>query len=247
VKKADRAIGFGRTIFACLCLLVSTSIPAIYTWQDEDKPIRRCIDIGPFESHIEACLLNRISQLTAELELDLATTKRLRVVANGVLKKEANRRGESFYYGNPLHSKFWKSNLDRVLDEEQIAKLAVTDEANSTRRDEAKQQYNQTPNVAFAKADFVATNLQFHLYLTRDQTTQVRKLLQSHLEEIGDENWEPRLEPFFEANQEQLESFLSESQLMFFDGKSLINGFGDQAVWNDEWRKATCTDCHALP
>ena len=69
-----------------LCLVFSTAISQ-FSFQEDDEAPRMCPDIGPFEHHIDACLQNRILQLNDVAELTDSQTKRLRVIAKGVMKR----------------------------------------------------------------------------------------------------------------------------------------------------------------
>ncbi len=232
-----------RFWYVVIWLSVSAIVPILWI-QDDEESHRLCFEIGPFQDQIQACLQNRILQLDAEVEINDEQIKRLRVAAKGVLKREARRVEGHFYYGNPLLSKFWKSNLNRVLDEDQLARMVDFDKETHANLQRALSDYNSTPHDPATKANFVATNLRVHLYLSRRQTQKVTELLKTHLDELDAESWDSKLTSFYQSNQEELELVLAESQRLFFDGKSLINGIGDRSVWDAQWRKASCTDCH---
>lgn len=226
-----------------LCLMFSTVISQFVFQEDEGAP-RLCPDIGPFEHHVDACLQNRILQLNEVAELSDGQTRRLRVIAKGVMKRVTQDEDGTFYFGNPLKSKFWTSNLDRVLSEEQLAKTQAFDDQVNLKRQQARARYGRDAFKDAVRANFVVTNMQKHLYLTDEQSQQVTELLKEHLSELN-EDWDPMLEAFLEAKRPELEKVLAESQLVFIDGKSLINGIGRRSVWDSSWQKSTCTDCHA--
>lgn len=226
------------------CLLISTAISQVWIQEDEETQ-RLCLEIGPFENHIDACLKNRILQLSSVAQLSDKQTKRLRVVAKGVVNGVFQKNDGTFHYGNPLESRLWKSNLDRVLDDEQLSRKEAFDLHVETNREQALARYNKAANDFTARANFVAANLQKHLYLTDEQTQQVSELLKVHLEELENKSWDPMLDAFLEAKRPELKKILAETQLVFFDRKSLINGIGDRTVWDATWHKATCKDCHA--
>lgn len=238
----NRQFHFG---YIALGLLLSLVAPALCLQVQEEEAVDRlCVSIGPYENQINACMQNRILQLQSVIGLDDGQVKRLRIVSKGVLEREAKRVDDTFYYGNPILSKFWESNMDRVLSEQQRVKVAEFDEQVIARQQQARIRYGRKPHDSTTKASFVAANLQVHLHLSNDQTQQVSQLLKNHLDELEGKRWDPMLDAFYESKQEELELVLAESQRLFFDGNSLINGIGDRTVWDTQWRKASCTDCH---
>lgn len=226
------------------CLLISSVISQI-GFQEDEEAQRLCMEIGPFERHIDACLSNRIQQLVSVAELNEKQITRLRIVAKGVLKGINREDNGTFYYGNPLESHLWKSNLGRILDDKQLVKANEFDLKVEANRVQVLKRYSKAANEVPARADFVAANLQKHLYLTDQQTLKVTELLKTHLDELNERPWDPMLEAFYDEYRSELTKVLAETQLVFFDRKSLINGIGDRTVWDTDWHHATCKDCHA--
>ena len=240
--------------FVSLCLLFSTLLSAPLALQQQDK-VKVC-DFCPNPTHIRAVLQNNIDQIDSVVTLSKKQRAKLEVaakrvfkLANAIEEMEADNpqqfRDLKFYRGNPLNSEFFLSTIRKTLDESQRKQWeAFTARLLSFKHYKGRRDLRAIQTIK-EKSEVMAGNMQYYLNMSDDQTESVAELLVRYLTENVE--FDPTLVQFTNQYESELSEFMTETQLLFFDGESLINGAGTGGanVFHGIWQKFHCTRCHS--